>query len=76
MMSYEDIRTKLIARKPVFFENTLEEIAIKAQPTEGEPQFFARPRHRAAYPIKHSTKVVTEGLLEGKEITEDEYENY
>lgn len=69
---YRRIRTKLQKGEHVYFENQMEEIAIKYS----IPGIMAKFKGGIKYHIKYNNKVVVEGMMEGKEITEEEFNNY
>jgi hypothetical protein len=69
---YRRIRTKLQKGEHVYFENQMEEIAIKYT----IPGIIAKFKGGIKYCIQYSSKVVVNGMMEGKEITEEEFNNY
>jgi hypothetical protein len=69
---YKCIRAKLQKGEHVYFENQLEEIAIKYT----IPGIKAKFKGGIKYCIKYSSKIVIDGMMEGKEITEEEFNNY
>lgn len=72
-MKHEELMKRLENQEEVFFENSFEEIAFKANPKEG---YQARQKNGKPYKIEVGSKILTEALLEGKLISEEEYENY
>lgn len=69
---YNRMRTKLLKGELVYFENQTEEIAIKYT----IPGIIGKFKGGIKYRIQYSSKVVVEGMMEGKEITEEEFNNY
>lgn len=69
---YRRIRTKLQKGEQVYFENQSEEIAIKYT----IPGIMAKFKGGIKHCIQYSSKVVINGMIEGKEITEEEFNNY
>ena len=69
---YRRIRTKLNKGERVYFENQTEEIAIKYT----IPGIMAKFKGGIKHCIKYNSKVVVSGMKEGKEITEEEFNNY
>lgn len=69
---YRRIRTKLRKGELVYFENQIEEIAIKYT----IPGITAKFKGGIKYDIQYTSTVVVGGMKEGKEITEEEFNNY
>jgi hypothetical protein len=69
---YRRIRTKLQNGVLVYYENQMEGIAIKYT----IPGIMAKFKGGIIFYIKYSSKVVVDGMKEGKEITEEEFNNY
>jgi hypothetical protein len=69
---YRRIRTKLQNGDLVYYENQMEGIAIKYT----IPGIMAKFKGGIIFYIKYSSKVVVDGMKEGKEITEEEFNNY
>jgi hypothetical protein len=69
---YKRIRIKLRKGELVYFENQMEEIAIKYT----VPGITAKFKGGITYDIQYSSKVVIGGMMEGKELTEEEFNNY
>lgn len=72
-MKPEELAMRLENQEEVFFENSFEEIAFKANPKEG---YQAKQKNGKPYKIEVGSKILTEALLEGKLISKEEYENY
>jgi hypothetical protein len=69
---YNRIRAKLLKGEHVYFENQTEEIAIKYT----IPGIIGKFKGGIKYRIQYSSEVVVDGMMEGKEITEEEFNNY
>lgn len=69
---YRRIRIKLQKGEHVYFENQMEEIAIKYT----IPGIMAKFKGGIKCSIQYNSKVVVDGMMEGKEITEEEFNNY
>ena len=69
---YRRIRTKLQKGEHVYFENQMEEIAIKYT----IPGIMAKFKGGIKCSIHYNSKVVINGMKEGKEITAEEFNNY
>lgn len=69
---YRRIRTKLQKGEHVYYENQMEEIAIKYT----IPGIMAKFKGGIKYSAQYNSKVVVNGMIEGKEITEEEFNNY
>jgi len=72
MEGYRRILTKLEKGEQVYFENQMEEIAIKYT----IPGIMAKFKGGIKYAIHYNSKIVVDGLRAGKEITEEEFNNY
>ena len=69
---YNRIRAKLLNGENVYFVNQTEEIAIKY----AIPGIIGKFKGGIKYSIQYSSKVVVDGMMEGKEITEEDFINY
>lgn len=69
---YRRIRTKLQKGEHVYYENQMEGIAIKYT----IPGIMAKFKGGIKCSIQYNSKVVVDGMIEGKEITEEEFNNY
>jgi hypothetical protein len=69
---YKRMRAKLRKGEHVYYENQMEGIAIKYM----IPGIMAKFKGGITYRIKYSSKVVVNGMREGKELTEEEFNNY
>lgn len=69
---YNRIRTKLHMGEHVCFENQMEKIAIKY----AIPLITAKFKGGIKYYIQYNNRVVVDGMLEGNELTEEEFNNY
>lgn len=69
---YRRIRTKLQKGEHVYFENQMEEIAIKYT----IPGIMAKFKGGIKCSIQYNSKVVVDGMIQGKEISEEEFNNY
>ena len=72
-MCHEEL-IKKIGNEVVYIENTWEDIAIKILPDHGG--YLAKFKGGKEYKIESSSQVVCDALLESKEITEKEYNEY
>lgn len=72
MDGYRRIRTKLQKGEHVYFENQMEKIAIKYT----IPGIMAKFKGGIKYSIHVNSQVVVDGMREGKELTEEEFNNY
>jgi hypothetical protein len=74
----DKILNKIGSGKIVYFENPLEEIAIKFIP--GEPgeagKYYAKHYGRNEYEIYFNSSCVVMGVMEGKQISKAKYFNY
>ncbi len=74
----DKILNRIGSGKIVYFENTLEEIAIKYIP--GEPgkkgKYFAKHYGRNEYEIDFNSSCVVMGAMEGRQISKTRYGNY
>jgi hypothetical protein len=64
---------RLENQEEVFFENSFDEIAFKANPKEA---YKAKQKNGKPYKIEIGNAVLTEAILEGKLISKAEYEKY
>jgi hypothetical protein len=69
---YNRIRTKLQKGEYVCFENQFEKIAIRY----AIPVITAKFKGGIKYYIQYNNRVVVDGMMEGKELTEEEFNNY
>lgn len=72
MDGYRRIRIKLQKGEHVYFENQIEKIAIKYS----IPGIMAKFKGGIKCSIQYNSKVVVDGMMEGKELTEEEFNNY
>lgn len=72
-MKHEELMKRLENQEEVFFENSFDEIAFKANPKEG---YQAKQKNGKPYKIEIGSGVLTEAILEGKLISKEEYEKY
>ena len=74
MSTLDDILTRLV-KNPIFLLNEFEGIAIKLLPGENAGT-FAKFKNGSEYQIDNDSTTVNDAMLEGNEMTEEEYEKY
>lgn len=74
----EKINKRIEEGKQVFFENTLESIAIRFVPgLQGRPgRYFAKHFGRDEYEVESNASAVVMGIMEGKLISVSRYSRY
>jgi hypothetical protein len=74
----DKILNKIGSGKKVYFENPLEEIALKYIPGEyGKPgKYYAKHFGRNEYEVDFNSTSVVMGVMEGRQISKSTYNNY
>lgn len=72
-MSYQAFKAKLASGETIYFVNTFEQIVIRSEPNN---KYFAKAKGGEEYPVASNTELVTEAILEHKEITKEEFDKW
>jgi len=69
----KNLLEKIANNQEVYFENSFEEFAFRSIPQGG---YESKRKGGQPYEVKIGLRPLTEAFLEGKILSEEEYENY
>lgn len=73
MMDNYEVFSKKLTEQPVYFEYPFEEAVLRSIPNAG---IFIKFKGKAEFKSKEGSEVVTDAILEHKEITKQQYDNF
>lgn len=72
-MVNEELINRLANKEEVYFENSFEEVVFRANPKQG---YEAKRKKGKPYKIEIGNSILADAFLEGKIITQEEFEKY
>lgn len=72
-MINEELINRLASQEEVYFENSFEEVAFRANPKQG---YEAKRKNGKPFKVEIGNKILTDAFLESKLITKKQFENY
>lgn len=72
-MAYEELMNRMENQEEVYFENSFEEVAFRANPKQG---YEAKRKNGKPYKVEIGNELLTDAFLEGKILTKDEFDSY